>query len=375
MILTLTVSNFRNHESSRIKTCGAKTVIITGPNGSGKTSILEAISTLSAGGGLRGAGSDEMRRISSEQGIGFGVVAELEDETKLSVSWTEGDTYRRATVDGDAAPLSDLARYLRLVWLTPKEDRLFYDSASDRRAFFDRLAASFDSAHAGRVARMAKLLSERAFALKSGAASEWLRAIEKQLAETAVAVAAARVKYVGEVNYFLGHKAYGTGNNEDENALCPMTYALAIAGVLEQKLSAGQNAMDTEKEYAEYLSDERALVHEKMTIDGAHKSDMTMFNQPLSMNVAMTSTGQQKSALLSLIIAHAKLLHAKTNARPVVLLDEAAAHLDADARANLFAELSETDSQVWATGVCPLLFQGVGGAIFIGCENGRIIEQ
>ena len=374
MISTLTISNFRNHESSRIKTGGAKAIIITGPNGSGKTSILEAISTLSAGQGLRGAHVSEMLRISKTQGIGhtaygasFGVVSELENGTNLSVSWSAGDTYRRAGIDGDHAPLSDLGRHLRLVWLTPKEDRLFYEGASDRRAFFDRMSTSFDPAHSGRVHRLAKLLSERAFALKSRAGDEWLGAIEKQLAETAVAVAAARVKYAGEINYFLRR-------NENEDARCPMHYAVTISGLLEQQLSDGQSAMDTEKSYLEYLSRERALVHDKMTIDGAHKSDMTLFNKTLDMNVAMTSTGQQKAALLALIIAHAKLLQAKISAPPVILLDEAVAHLDSGARENLFAELRAAGSQIWATGIEAALFDGIGDAVFVACENGKISE-
>jgi DNA replication and repair protein RecF len=148
-----------------------------------------------------------------------------------------------------------------------------------------------------------------------------------------------------------------------------------ISGLLEQKLASGALAADIEREYLEYLGRERVLSGEKMTIDGAHKSDMTMFNQALEMNVAMTSTGQQKSALLALIIAHAKLVAAKTAARPVILLDEAVAHLDSAARAHLFSELSAASSQVWATGIDPALFDGTQDAIFISCENGKISES
>jgi DNA replication and repair protein RecF len=153
------------------------------------------------------------------------------------------------------------------------------------------------------------------------------------------------------------------------------SYSLTVAGVLEQKLSLGGMAADVEREYAEYLSHERTLVHDKMTVDGAHKSDMIMFNNTLGMNVAMTSTGQQKSALLVLAVAHAKLLRAKIATVPIILLDEATAHLDALARKNLFAELAETDAQVWCTGIDRALFDGIGGAVFISCENGRIVGQ
>lgn len=386
MISTLTLSEFRNHESSRIKAGAAKAVIITGPNGSGKTSILEALSVFSSNGTMRGAAMPEILRIGARGG-GFGVVAELPDGTNLSVSWSDGDSWRRARVDGDAAALSALPRHLRMVWLTPREDRLFMDAASDRRAFFDRLVAAFDPAHAGRAARLAKLLSERAFAMKSGAAGEWLAPIEKQLAETAVSVAAARVKYVGEINWFLNsyesaeRRAQISSKIEVDScdkssspcALRSHNYVITISGMLEEKLSNGALASDVEREYLEYLSRERALVSDKMTIDGAHRADFGMFNRALDMRAAQTSTGQQKSALLSLILAHAKLVRARTGARPLILLDEAAAHLDESARAALFDALSKADAQVWATGIDPALFAGVSDAIFIGCDNGRIV--
>ena len=201
MLSQLTITNFRNHESFRLKVGEARNICLSGPNGTGKTAVLEAVSLLSGNGSLRGATMSEIARIGGDGG--FAVNAELADDTGLSVSYVAGDSSRRARIDNDPAPLSELPRYIRMVWLTPKEDRLFADSAESRRAFFDRLAVSFDSAHAGRVSRLSKLLSERAFALKSGADSGWLDAIDAQLAPTAVAVAAARVKYASEINYFL----------------------------------------------------------------------------------------------------------------------------------------------------------------------------
>ena len=353
MIQVLTLSDFRNHESSRVKTGDAKAIVITGPNGSGKTSILEAISMFSGTGTMRGATPSEIARIGGQGG--FGVVAELSDGTNLSVSWSAGDAHRRARVDGDSAPLSVLSAHLRMIWVTPREDRLFTDPASDRRAFFDRLVAAFDPAHAGRVARLSKLLSERAFALKSGGGADWLEPIESQIAGTAVSVAAARIKYVGEINYFLSG------------------YRVSISGMLEEGLSRVALASSVEKEYAEYLASERVLVADKMTANGAHRSDFGMISQDLNMPVGQTSTGQQKSALLALILAHAKLVKAKTGARPLILLDEAAAHLDSSARAAFFVELADADAQVWATGIEPELFTGVAGAVFIGCKSGQIV--
>ncbi|MCL2369316.1 MAG: AAA family ATPase [Alphaproteobacteria bacterium] len=359
MINQLTITNFRNYMQSRIKTGAAKNIIITGPNGSGKTSVLEAISLLSAGTNLRSAKMDEILNIGiKDKGLGssgFGVVADLEDETELSVSWNVGDSFRRAMADGDKIPLSDLSKYIRMVWITPREDRLFVEDKSERRTFFDRLVSAFDTNHSGRTARLSKLLSERAAALKIGASNEWLTGIEKQIASASISIAAARVSYVNELNYFL--------NND---------YSISIVGILENQLQNGALASDAEFQYLSYIGAERSLVHDKQTIDGVQKSDFTMLNNALNMDVKMTSTGQQKSALLALTVAHAKLINTKTGARPLILLDEAAAHLDANARKNLFDELASANAQVWSTGIDRELFTDIPDSVFIECENGMV---
>lgn len=354
MISTLTFTDFRNHAHGRIATGGKKNIIITGPNGSGKTAVLEAVSMLGGDRGLRGAPMTDIARFGG--GGGFGVFANLHDETELSVSFAPGDSNRKARIDGDNAALSDLAGRLRVVWLTPREDRLFVDPASDRRAFFDRLAASFDAPHSGRVARLAKLLSERASVLKSpSAAVRWLDALDAQIAGTAVAVAAARVRYAAEINYFLE------------------SCAATVSGMVESLVLRGA-AADAEKEYLEYLAENRALVGDKMVLDGAHKSDFGVYNKSLGLPAALTSTGQQKSVLLDMILAHAKLVRAHTGRAPLVLLDEALAHLDAGARARVFAELGDTDAQVWATGIEPQAFAGVLDTAFISCGGGGIFN-
>lgn len=352
MIETITLTDFRNHKSGRIATHGRHNIIITGPNGAGKTAVLEAVSMLSGDRGLRGAGYNDIARFDGAGG--FSVFAALSDDSEISVYFNTGDTNRRARIDGDAATLAELGARLRMVWLTPREDRLFIDSGAERRAFFDRLVASFDAAHNGRVARHAKLLSERAFALKSGRDAHWLDAIDAQIAGTAVAIADARIKYAGELNYFL------TG--------C----AVSVRGRVEQMLLDGMPAGGAEREYLKYLGENRALVGDKMVLDGVHKSDFGVFNHALKLPAHLTSTGQQKTVLLNIILAHAKLLHTKTGRRPLILLDEAAAHLDADARARLFDELGQTDAQVWATGLDPNVFRDVPDATFVACTDGEI---
>jgi DNA replication and repair protein RecF len=302
--------------------------------------------------GLRGAAMTDIARFGATGG--FSVIADLADETRLTVCFGPQDTNRRARIDGDSAPLSELPSHLRIVWLTPKEDRLFVDSASDRRAFFDRLVSSFDSVHSGRVAKLSKLLSERGFALKSRADDNWLNAIDTQIARTAVAVAAARVRYAGEINFFL------------ENC------AVSVGGQIESMVLNG-SAADAESAYLEYLTANRSLSGDKMVIDGAHKSDFGVYNKLLDMPANLTSTGQQKSVLVDLILAHAKLVRARTGRPLLVLLDEAAAHLDEAARARMFRELDETDAQVWATGLDAAVFSGVPDAAFVACVDGGIL--
>lgn len=336
----------------RVLTHGRRNVIITGPNGAGKTAILEAVSMLAGERGMRGAGMGDIARFGGSGG--FSVFADLENDTQISVDFVGGDANRRAKVDGEAAPLAELARHIRIVWLSPREDRLFVDSTSDRRAFFDRLATSFDTSHAGRTAKLAKLLSERAFALKTCADKNWLDALDTQIAGVAVAIAAGRIQYAGEINYFLSR--------------C----AVSVAGMIEQMIIDGMSAGDAERAYLEYLKNNRELCGDKMVLDGPHKSDFGVFNKELNLPAHLTSTGQQKTVLIELILAHAKLIHTKTKQRPLILLDEAVAHLDKKARANMFRELGLADAQVWATGLEQEIFQDVEDAVFVTCQNGEI---
>ena len=330
---------------------GYKNIIITGLNGAGKTAVLEAVSLLSGERGLRGADITTLARFDGDGG--FSVFATLGDESDISVFLNPGDTNRRAKIDNDNAVLSDLAKKLRIVWLTPKEDRIFMEAAADRRAFFDRLAASFEPAHIGRIARLNKLMSERAGAIKSGADSNWLDAIDKQIAATSVSVAAGRIRYASEVNYFF------------ENG------AVSVDGNVE-RLVLENTATKAENKYFEYLQNNRELTGDKMVIDGVHKSDFGVFNKKLNLPAQITSTGQQKSILIDLILAHAKLIHIKTGANPIILLDEAAAHLDKDARTKLFQDLNEADAQVWATGIDSETFKDVPNALFVTCVDGTI---
>ncbi len=351
MITSITLSDFRNHSHTRIKVGDAKNIIITGPNGAGKTAIIESVSMLGGDRGMRGSAMNEIARFDGNGA--FSAFAELYDDTEISVYFQSGDNNRRAKIDGDNSPLSALGARLRIIWISPKEDRLFLDASADRRAFFDRLVSNFDPSHAGRVGRLTKLLSERAFALKSDKNKHWLDALDIQIAAVSVAIAAARIQYAGEVNYFLHD------------------FAVSVSGITEQMIMDA-NATDAERDYLIYLEQNRELVNDKMLLQTPNKSDFGMHNNKLNLPVRITSTGQQKTALLDLILAHAKLIHAKTNMQPIILLDEAAAHLDDLARDKLFDDLGQANAQVWATGLDANIFKNIKHAAFVSCENGKI---
>ncbi len=355
MLNVLTLANFRNHDSARINSAGFKNIVITGPNGSGKTAILEAISMLSGNGGLRGASMPEIAKINGYGG--FAVHTKISDDTTISVSFSAGDTGRKLRIDNEPKPLSAACSVIRIIWLTPKEDRLFAESASDRRAFLDRLVAGFDPVHTGRVARLNKLLSERAFAIKSNGGEQWLDAIESQLAGVAASVAAARVTYAAQLNHFLQAET----NSQ-----------IILSGWFESRFGSGCNCLDAEKEYRNYLSENRALTAGNMVIDGAHKSDFSMFRNDLNMNAAMLSAGQQKKLLMLLIIANAKLLHAKISAPVLILLDEALSHFDPESAADLLARLDATPAQVWITGAYIDVFPNAENSLFVSCADGDV---
>jgi len=372
MIQTLTLTDFRNHTFTRVRTDGALAVVLTGPNGGGKTSLLEALSLLSGNGGLRGATPAEIARMDGgaahppqskdcvgTPAAGWAVMAELSNDSEISITWTAAENKKKARINNDAVSLSKLIDALRMVWLTPREDRVFIDAASERRAFFDRLVSGFTPHHAGHVFRLAKLLSERGFALKSGAGDQWLAPIEHQIADIAIRVARARDDFVDRINGLLR----------------PVNYVLSVNGMVEDAVASGTDPAALAREYAEYLARNRALVADKMSIDGPHRADFSMFDSALNRPVAQTSTGQQKAALLRLVIAHAKLLRENFGGPTLVLLDEVAAHLDANARKTLFTELADAGAQVWMTGLDAAAFSDVADAKFIHCENGEICNN
>ncbi|MDR0319308.1 MAG: DNA replication and repair protein RecF [Rickettsiales bacterium] len=360
MITTLTLTNFRNHKSTRIKTQGAKHIILFGANGSGKTNIIEAISLLSAGAGLRRAEMTDLPAFESD--AGFGIHAELECGNTAATAAGAGDARRAVKINGRDSSLAELLKIIKPIWLTPREDGLFYGAAENRRAFFDHLIAGFSPSHAGRLGRLSKLISERAAALRAEAEPGWLSAIEENLMQTAAAVAAERVKYCAELNHFFNAESE-FGRN-----------AITVSGWLEDRILAGEPISKIETDYAEYLADNRILMSDRQIFDGPQKSDFKVLGMDLNRPAHLCSTGQQKMILLSLALSHAKLLSALFGVSPVILLDEVAAHLDNDTRAKLLAEFGKTNSQIWMTGVSASAFASLPEAVFIEIEDGGVKE-
>ena len=352
MIEVLTLTDFRNHKMSRIETHGAKNIIIIGENGAGKTAVLEALSMLAGDKGMRNADVTDVACFSGNGG--FSVFGKTFDGDSVCVYFNSGDNNRHAKVNDESITLTDLSKFLNIVWLSPKEDRLFVDSAADRRAFFDRLASNFDPNHSGRTAKFSKILSERGFAIKNGADTKWLDALDDQLAGVGACIASTRVQYAGQVNYFLNG------------------FSISVDGMIEKMIISGLPVAAAEHKYREYLSKNRELVGDKMVLDGPHKSDFGMFNNELNLPARLTSTGQQKSALFELILAHTSLLHTKTNGDCIVLFDEAATHMDTNARAKVFKKLGETHTQVWATGLDANYFKDIPNSIIVTCHDGKI---
>ncbi len=331
-----------------------------GPNGSGKTNVLEAISLLSPGRGLRRAPLAEMAR--APEAIGWRVTATLKGagagvELATSVDFREG-ARRHVQIDGAAQPQAALGRLVRVLWLTPAMDRLWAGAAADRRAFLDRATLSFDPGHAERSLAYDKAMRERNRLLREGRFDpSWLSALESQMAESGAALALARADCAHRM--MLAQR--------DAKTLFPKA-EIAILGPMEDRLAevirAGGDADSESLEIAEEFS--AALAGSRMrdaaagrTLDGPHRSDLQAVFAAKGQAAHLSSTGEQKALLISLVLANARALTEGEGA-PILLLDEVAAHLDADRRASLYAEIADLGAQAWMTGTGAELFEALG---------------
>mgnify|MGYP001357010409 FL=1 len=372
-ITRLTLTDFRNYAGLRIDT-HAQLVALTGANGAGKTNILEAISLLSPGRGLRGATFEELVRQGGPQG--WAIAAEIETAhgpVSLGTAWSgqpdagEGGS-RQGGIDGEAQKGSGaLGEYMRLLWLTPAQDRLFAGPASDRRRFLDRLVTAFDPEHAARITVFEKVMRERNLLLEETRPDPaWLTSLEAHMAEAAVAISAARL---------VGLEALQTHIGEARLTSTFPWAEIAIEGEIEA-LVAAKPAVQVEDEYRKILRDSRGLDRAAgRTLRGPHRSDLDVVHGPKGMAAGQCSTGEQKALLIGLVLAQARAVKAGAGVAPILLLDEVAAHLDRARRKSLLEALAALGSQSWMTGTDAQLFEAIGhqGAVF-QVEDGLVRE-
>ncbi len=369
----LTLTNFRNYHAASLE-AGASTMVLVGPNGAGKTNLIEAISFLAPGRGLRRATVDE---VAFAEGDGsWAVSAEIEGALGLATLGTGierplGDDVaaaRKFRIDREpVTSAAAFADHLRVVWLVPAMDVLFAGAPSERRRFLDRLALAVDAEHGSRINALERALRSRNRLLEDPRPDpHWLDAVEHETAELAVAVASLRVETVRRLDAVL--------RSRQDAAFPPAE--IALDGWME-KLIPSHPAGEIEQRYRSVLRDNRVRdAAAGRTLDGPHLTDLVVSYAAKGIAAADASTGEQKALLIGLVLAHARLIAEMTGFAPVLLLDEVVAHLDPSRRAALQTELAALGAQVWMTGADPALFAEVSGnAKFIDVESGRVTPR
>jgi DNA replication and repair protein RecF len=368
------LSDFRCYRRAELSV-PAVPVVLYGPNGAGKTNLLEAISFLAPGRGLRRARLVEIerRRAADEAaGPGWAMFATLDTpqgERRIGTGRDpdrapEDDASDRRVVrlEGAAAKgQAVLAEIAHLLWLTPEMDRLFDGGGSERRRFLDRIVLGFVPDHARNLTGYEQAMRERNRLLKDDRFDEaWLGALEQGMAETGVAVAAARRQVVGRLAIAA------------EAALGPFPIPdVALAGETEAELGDGPALAAEDALRRRLAANRRADAEAGRALAGPHRSDLVVHHRLKGMPAALCSTGEQKALLVALVLAAARLLKLQRGAAPLLLLDEIAAHLDAERRAALFDEIEALGAQAWMTGTDAELFAALGGrAAFVNVAPG-----
>lgn len=357
-IVRLTVSEFRCYPSLRLEV-DPRPVVLTGPNGAGKTNILEALSFLAPGRGLRRCRLGDVARIGADQPA-WAVAATLKRgaETIELGTGRDGTSERRLVrIEGrPAKSQTALGEWLGVLWLVPAMDRLFTDSAGGRRRFLDRLVLGLDPGHAKRSSTYEHALRERGRLLREGRRDpRWFDALEQTLAEQGEAIARARARTVEKLNEACGQ---GIG---------PFPAAqLGLAGPVDEALAERGEARDwlREKLAASRLSEETP---------GPHRSDFLVRHRGKDLPAGQCSTGEQKAVLLSILLGQARIQTEQRGMPPLLLLDEVAAHLDQTRRAALWDELAALGLQSWMTGTDYSLFADLGErGQFFGVADGHV---
>jgi len=370
-IVKLTLTNFRNYGQLSLS-LERGPVVLTGDNGAGKTNLLEAVSFLTPGRGLRRAAHEDIATASAS--AGFAINARIEGpfgEASIGTGTLSDqpgvvEPTRRVRINGvPAKSADDLLEWLRIIWLVPSMDALFNGPAGDRRRFLDRLVLAIDPQHGRRALDYEKAMRGRNRLLAEGSRDDgWFEAIETQMAETGVAIASARMELVGLLA--------GMVEKLPDDGPFPKS-DIALDGVLEAMVGTAP-AVDIETAFIARLADNRARDRAAgRTLEGPHRSDLTVTHRPKAMPAALCSTGEQKALLTGMILSQARLVAEMTGATPILLLDEIAAHLDPGRRAALFSILTDLDCQAFMTGTDAALFSSLEGrAQFLDIRAGTV---
>jgi DNA replication and repair protein RecF len=370
-ILEIRLADFRSYGSARLAPGGAS-VFLFGRNGAGKTNLLEAISFFSPGRGLRGAPVGELgRREAGElQGRAWAIAIVLETgagEVRAGTGLESNGAPRRVVrLSGEPATPGDLAAFIRPMWLTPAQDRLFLDAPAERRRFLDRLVLAAEPGHGGHAGDYERALRERGRLLAEGGDAAWLGAVETRMAKSGAQVAAARARTIEALQTEI-----------DTRAARPFPRArLAFSGAWERMAVDGASAAEIEAALSLALAQGRARdAAAGRALSGPHRGDLTVVDAVKDRPAAECSTGEQKALVLNLVLAQAaRLSRAESSPNPILLLDEVAAHLDAIRRAALFDEIEALGLQAFLTGTDEALFETLKGrAMGVQVDASRLI--
>ena len=351
-ISRLRLSHFRNYLTAALDLDGRHLVLV-GPNGAGKTNLLEAISLLSPGRGLRGAPFEDVAALGSDGT--WAVAATIETPAgPVDIGTGSGGTEggRRVRINGaNARTMEEMSAYLRVLWLTPAMDGLFTGPAGDRRRFLDRLVTTLIPSHSATVSDYEKAMRQRNRLLEEQADSRWLDALEAQMAALGAAIHLARADSLSDLEALVAAEP-GTDFP---------TARLGLSAMEELADSAGSSA-ELEQTLRDIWARGRHVDRAAgRTLVGPHRIDLEIVHVQKAMPAALGSTGEQKALLIGLVLAHARLVKRSTGIAPFLLLDEIAAHLDPGRRAALFAALDGLGAQCFMTGTDPMLFEALGG--------------
>jgi len=350
-ISRLRLTGFRNYASAALD-LDARHVVLTGENGAGKTNLIEAISLLAPGRGLRRAGFDTLGIVGGD-GL-WAVAASVETQfgpVDIGTGTSPDASARRVRINGaNVRAVEEMSEHLRVLWLTPAMDGLFTGAASERRRFLDRLVTTLHPGHSGTVSDFEKTMRQRNRLLEDNGDPGWLAAIEAQMAELATAIHFARADSLDHLQALMATSVADTGFPEALLAITPF-----FEGEVPQTASGLEAALSA------LWRDSRPLDRAAgRTTSGPHRIDLSVTHAPKAMPAGLCSTGEQKALLIGLILVHARLVRQMTAITPILLLDEIAAHLDPARRRALFDALERLGTQCWMTGTDPVLFADLG---------------